>query len=517
MATSSPSAAAGPGEPSKVIFLRGVPESLFVDPQCLQILNLIAPAGSPVRIYPMRTKRLIFMEFSTVDAARAVIDYFSSRPLTYEKYPIGLRFSDKHEITARNAISVTPHMSTQAGQYPPGSNVSPPRRIILVTLEGLTRPVTMDDLYHLFSLFGPVQRMSAVFKRQKNMVLVQFATPEGAGYALRDLNGQAIPGLCTLEIVLSTIESLTFARCDDRNHDYTTIFVPRPPVLGGVLGQLIYGFSPPCYTSAPNNQPPMGAGNARGGQMVAAMGGGVHQSMGAMGNNMNMDLRNAAPTAGSGVGSVLFVSGLDPDYNQTARDIFILFSLFGQVVMVKVLPKKKDQCLVQFRDSNQAQTARVNLMKVPYRGRQLTISLSRHETIASPVSDQDDGSLIATANSMPRRAFAAKNITPPSKELHVSNLPDGVSEEEVSAIFRPYGTVERFDFFNTTRQKGVVTFDSLISSVKALLALTGTQVELAGKPITVQVGFSKHTGGPRGGAGGAADGQQQSSPPPQSL
>jgi len=316
----------------------------------------------------------------------------------------------------------------------------------------------MDDLYHLFSLFGQVHRMSAIFKSGKNMVLVQFAAPEFADRALRELNGQTIQGLCTLEIQPSQLDALSFAKCDDKNHDYSSAFVPRPQAPGGPLAQLLYG------------------------GLLVPQAGPAHGMVAGVGTN--------APQ-----GPVLFVAGLDPEHPNSAKEIFLLFSLYGTVLSVKVLAKKRDSALVQMASPAEAQTTKFYLHSCPYRNSFLKVSPSKFESVTLGVprgEEPQDASLTASQQNMPKLTYKHINPCSPSRGLHISGLPEGTTEQEVIALFSSCGNVECFEFFSTTRAKGTIVFDSVASAINGIVTISAQPRQLqSGKTVTLHIGFAK--------------------------
>eukprot|EP00767_Chilomastix_cuspidata_P007173 gnl/Chilomastix_cuspidata/776.p1 GENE.gnl/Chilomastix_cuspidata/776~~gnl/Chilomastix_cuspidata/776.p1 ORF type:complete len:616 (-),score=132.17 gnl/Chilomastix_cuspidata/776:55-1842(-) len=85
-------------------------------------------------------------------------------------------------------------------------------------------------------------------------------------------------------------------------------------------------------------------------------------------------------------GCVLLVSNLVP-YVTKAIHLFNLFSQYGQVVTVKILPKKPDRALVQLINSEHARSCQQNLNALPFEGQILSVVPS-HFSIVTGNPDQ---------------------------------------------------------------------------------------------------------------------------------
>jgi RNA recognition motif-containing protein len=97
------------------------------------------------------------------------------------------------------------------------------------------------------------------------------------------------------------------------------------------------------------------------------------------------------------------------------------------------------------------------------------------------------------------------------KKLYVGNLPFSATEEEIRALFEPYGTVHSVALVNdreTGRPRGFgfVEVDD-DASAAAIEALNG--YEMGGREIKVNEAHDrpKRTGGTGGGGGGAGGGR----------
>jgi RNA recognition motif-containing protein len=188
------------------------------------------------------------------------------------------------------------------------------------------------------------------------------------------------------------------------------------------------GYAPAMPYGAPPGQ--MGYGNPGGG------GGG-----GGSGSGSSVHL-------GGGPGCVLLVSGLPQSAEITPDALFTLFGVYGDVQRVKILFNKRDTALVQFFTASGCGSAIQYLHLAELLQSRLSVSLSRHESISMPKAFAGgpdavaDDSAHLTADYTHHRTHRyrvkppnPKNLHPPSPVLHVGNLPDGVTEEELVTVF----------------------------------------------------------------------------------
>ncbi|KAF3835858.1 hypothetical protein F7725_028416 [Dissostichus mawsoni] len=126
----------------------------------------------------------------------------------------------------------------------------------------------------------------------------------------------------------------------------------------------------------------------------------------------------------------------------------------GKSQRVKILYNKKDSALIQMSDGNQAQLAMSHLNGQKMNGKIIRVTLSKHQTVALPRDGLDDQGLTKDFNNSPLHRFKKpgsknfQNIFPPSATLHLSNVPQDVTEEDLRLLFsNAGGTVKAFKFF----------------------------------------------------------------------
>jgi len=178
-------------------------------------------------------------------------------------------------------------------------------------------------------------------------------------------------------------------------------------------------------------------------------------------------------------GCVLLVNNLTPD-KITCDKLFILFGVYGDVLRVKILFNKRDTAMIQFFSPQGAHLAHLHLNHLSLYGKEITVTPSKHPEISLPRSGEaeESASLTKDYTSSPIHRYKnsasrnSKNINPPSQVLHVSNIYDGCSEEELRKLFgQEQSTVPEVQFFSTNRKMAYVKMASVHDAVLALIRL----------------------------------------------
>jgi len=185
-----------------------------------------------------------------------------------------------------------------------------------------------------------------------------------------------------------------------------------------------------------------------------------------------------------GAGSVLIVSGFDPT-NTTCDDLFNLFGVYGDVARVRKLFNKPGAALVQYMSGMGASTC-LRLVTgtggrdMVLRGARLRVSRSRHDAVA-PVSvrDSESGSAADYRRSSLHRFGGARhrhatNVAPPSPALHLSSIPEDVSDSDITDLFARFGQIIAFRRFSERPDMATLVFGSTDQAVTALVSLHNT-------------------------------------------
>eukprot|EP01079_Euglenida_sp_SAG-EU17-18_P009484 gene9484-1705_t len=448
------------------------------------VVSLCTPFGKSVKVYQPPSKRnLAFIQMEDVEAASRVVTFYATTPAVVNGQTVYVKYSDKNEVAAgQDPATITaagPGSGVGGGggrgdQSDPGNPPHPGARVLLVTLVDLSAPISLDDIFHIFAHYGPVQKISSFQKAARHQLLIQFLDNAGATNAFANLNCKQ-SNVCTFQIQWSTQEQLNFTTSDDRNRDYTQIFPTMfgaPPPQPGMGGAPIFSGD---ASFPPNNPYPSPSG---------------YPSF----NPQAPPPLGASPGLQGGPGCVLYVGGLDPE-KATARNLLTLFSLYGEVMVVKQLYKKRDAALVQFANPQQAASARQLLDNAPLYGTPINISTSK-QTQLTASHGQDSEGMTVTPQTDPNSKclFNPKNVCPPSTTLHIANIHAEVDRDTLVKLFAGFGTVVAFCFFKTTRKNAMIQFEGLSSALDSLFALNNYAMQLpTGKTCTLKLAFSKHT------------------------
>eukprot|EP01012_Entosiphon_sulcatum_P011885 TRINITY_DN1737_c0_g1_i1.p1 TRINITY_DN1737_c0_g1~~TRINITY_DN1737_c0_g1_i1.p1 ORF type:complete len:488 (+),score=59.23 TRINITY_DN1737_c0_g1_i1:57-1466(+) len=428
----------------KVLYVRSLPTGASE----AEIATLGQPFGTVVRVLKLPGKdHQAFIEFDTAQAGQTCVAYYQSTPAQVRNRTVEVKFS--------------PHESLAAAPSVPDGGAGP---VLLVTINQPSHPVDCDTLAHIFSQYGGTVRRLVMFeKNNRPQCLIEFNNPTEALVAKSVLDGHNIyQDGCVMSIQHSILSELHVSENGKNSRDYTALSPQLATHQAHLLAQQqllpgMFGFpSIPTQPSA-----------------------------------LAMGMVNSGPTR---LSPVLHISNLN-ELQATPFAIFKLFGTYGDVFRVKILYKNRSQALVLFRDADQAGTALRFLNGISMYGRQLKVARSRNFEIPMPTPDtaQEVAALTQDFSDTPLHRFkipGSKNfqhITPPSPALHLSNIPQGYTSQQLVALLSQFGELRFFEFFSTPTM-AVALMDSVDSAVSALIGLHGEA--LAGSPNRLNVSFS---------------------------
>ena len=172
------------------------------------------------------------------------------------------------------------------------------------------------------------------------------------------------------------------------------------------------------------------------------------------------------------VSNVVFLHNMDP--KTTPDMVFNLFSLYGNVLRVKIFFKRRDMGLVQLEDHQQAVTAKNNLHNIPLLGQNLLVSISRNSFINMP-SNEKKAALCKDYASSPFHRYKIagsknfQNMFPPSCVLHLSNLSDNMNEQFFINLFAEQADLVAFKYIGEGRRMALVKFKTVEDAVLVLV------------------------------------------------
>ncbi|KAG7999706.1 Polypyrimidine tract-binding protein 2 [Nibea albiflora] len=129
-------------------------------------------------------------------------------------------------------------------------------------------------------------------------------------------------------------------------------------------------------------------------------------------------------------------------------------------------------------------------------GKIIRVTLSKHQTVALPRDGLDDQGLTKDYANSPLHRFKKpgsknfQNIFPPSATLHLSNIPQDVTEDDLRLLFsNAGGTVKAFKFFQD-RKMALIQMSTVEEAIQALIDLHNYNM---GGNQHLRVSFSKST------------------------
>jgi len=450
--------------PSKVIHIRKLP----VDVTEAEIKALGLPFGRVTNILLMRTKSQAFLELQDIDSSKTMINYYHYCPPTVRNQPVCLQFSQHQELHTNNNNN-----ANQNGEDRDHACDRANTTVLKVIVTNIVYPVTIEVLQQVFQRCGEIQKIVTFLRNDQYHALIQYANTKEAATAKSLFDHQNIYNGCnTLHVEFSKMTELTVKYNNDKMRDFTKPDRPSYDQVNCQIQAMQAQMNPgmlPIPSSFPPQMFPQG---------FNMNGGGFPNMMPNMSPNNNVRFHGQMGGAGmqSRHGSVLLVSNLN-EGEIKCEDLFILFGHYGDVQRVKILYNKKDTALIQFADASQASTALQNLNNMTLFGQEMRVSRSKHDTVNMPKSEDEGKELTKDYTNSPLHRFKKpgsknfQNIFPPIKTLHLSNIPESVTEEEIQEMFSEPGTISNFRFFPKDRRMALIQLASVEESIVCLIKL----------------------------------------------
>uniref|UniRef100_A0A673IEQ6 Polypyrimidine tract-binding protein 2-like n=1 Tax=Sinocyclocheilus rhinocerous TaxID=307959 RepID=A0A673IEQ6_9TELE len=495
--------------PSRVIHIRKLPNEVSET----EVIALGLPFGKVTNILMLKGKNQAFLELGTEEAAVTMVNYYTAVTPQVRNVPVFIQYSNHKELKTDSALNQRAQAVLQAvsavqeGGSPSSaageSVLTPaPSPVLRIIIDNMFYPVTLDVLQQIFSKFGTVMKIITFTKNNQFQALLQFSDPVNAQQAKLSLDGQNIyNSCCTLRIDFSKLVNLNVKYNNDKSRDYTRPELPagdgQPPVDPSVAATL-------NKDSTSLEDPPEMLNFwhfwAVWADMVRLL---FSLSIGAI--SPLSAAAAAAAAAGrvalsghSGPGGVLLVSNLNEEVRTPQQNTHTQTypCVYGDVQRVKILYNKKDSALIQMSDGNQAQLAMSHLNGQKMYGKIIRVTLSKHQTVQLPREGLDDQGLTKDFTSSPLHRFKKpgsknfQNIFPPSATLHLSNIPENVTEEDLRLLFsNSGGTVKAFKFFQD-RKMALLQMSTVEEAIQTLIDLHNYDM---GRGHRLRVSFSKST------------------------
>ncbi|KMZ64366.1 Polypyrimidine tract-binding protein-like protein [Zostera marina] len=422
-------------EPSKVIHIRNVGLEISEN----DLLQLVQPFGAVSKLVMLRAKNQALLQMHDLPSALNLIQYYDGVQPSIRGRNVYMQFSSHQELTT------DPNAQSRRDQD------SEPNRILLVTIHHMLYPITVEVLHQVFSPHGFVEKIVTFQKSAGYQALIQYQTRESGVHARTALQGRNVyDGCCQLDIQFSNLTELQVNYNNDRSRDFTNPSLPteqknRSSQSGYGDAAALYGISP--ANARAGVYPQMGNAAA----IAAAFGGGLPP--GINGNNDRC---------------TILVSNLNPDKIDEDK-LFNLFSLYGNIVRVKLLRHKPDHALIQMEHGFQSELAVHFLKGSLLFGKQMEVNFSKHPNITPSLDSHDySGSNLNRFN-----RNAVKNYRyccSPTKMIHISTLPQDVTEDDIISHVEEHGVLVNTKLFEANGKKqALVLFDNEEEATEALV------------------------------------------------
>jgi polypyrimidine tract-binding protein 2 len=182
----------------------------------------------------------------------------------------------------------------------------------------------------------------------------------------------------------------------------------------------------------------------------------------------------------------LIVSNLNTDKIDEDK-LFNLFSLYGNIVRIKILRNKPDHALVEMADGLQAELAVHYLKGAILFGKKLEVNYSKYPNI-TPAPDAHDylNSSLNRFNSNVVKNY--RHCCAPTKMIHISALPQEISEEAILNHVSEHGSVINTKLFEVNgKRQALVMFETEEAATEALVSKHASTLE----GNTIRISFSQ--------------------------
>ncbi|KAL6984274.1 hypothetical protein U1Q18_017651, partial [Sarracenia purpurea var. burkii] len=422
-------------EPSKVIHVRNVGHEISEN----DLLQLFQPFGAVTKLVMLRAKNQALLQMQDVPSAVNALQFYTNVQPSIRGRNVYVQFSSHQELTTMDQNSQ--------------GRADEPNRILLVTIHHMLYPITVEVLHQVFSPHGFVEKIVTFQKSAGFQALIQYQLRQSAVSARNSLQGRNIyDGCCQLDIQFSNLDELQVNYNNERSRDFTNPSLPSEQKGRSSQDQPGYADAGGMYALQASGTRAVGfpqMGNAA--AIAAAFGGGLPPGI-----------------SGTNDRCTVLVSNLNPDRIDEDK-LFNLFSIYGNIVRIKLLRNKPDHALVQMGDGFQAELAVHFLKGATLFGKRLEVNFSKHANITTGADTHE----YSNSNLNRFNRNAAKNYRyccSPTKMIHLSTLPQDVTEEEIVAHLEEHGTIVNTKLFEMNGKKqALILFENEEQATEALV------------------------------------------------
>lgn len=125
----------------------------------------------------------------------------------------------------------------------------------------------------------------------------------------------------------------------------------------------------------------------------------------------------------------------------------------------------------------------------------MRVSRSKHDNVNMPKAEDEGKELTKEYSNSPLHRFKKpgsknfQNIFPPVRTLHLSNIPESVSEEELQEMFSEHGTISNFRFFPKDRRMALMQLNTIEEALICLIKLHNKKLN---ESSHLRVSFAKN-------------------------
>ncbi|KAF8377191.1 hypothetical protein HHK36_030564 [Tetracentron sinense] len=442
-------------EPSKVIHIRNVGQEISEN----DLLQLVQSFGIVTKTVMLRAKNQALLQMQDVASAVNALQYYANVQPSIRGRNVYLQFSSHQELTT---------MDQNSQRTKGGDQDTQPNRILLVTIHHLLYPVTVEVLHQVFSPHGFVEKIVTFQKSAGSQALIQYQSRQSAVSARTDLQGRNIyDGCCQLDIQFSNLNELQVNYNNERSRDFTNSSLPSEQK--GRSSQPGYGDTGGMYALQPPGASAVAFPQMNAAAVAAAFGGGLPPGI-----------------SGTNDKCTVLVTNLDPDKIDEDK-LFNIFSIYGNIVRIKLLHNKPDHALVEMGDALQAELAVHFLKGAMLFSKRLEVNFSKHPSITEGADTHEY--LNSNLNRYNRNA--AKNYRyccSPTKMIHLSSLPQDITEEEIVTHLEEHGTIINTKLFESNGKKqALVQFDTEEQATEALVCKHASSIDRS----IIRISFSQ--------------------------
>jgi len=507
--------------PSPVIHIRGLLEYVSE----LEIRDALQTFGNISYCMTFPNKQMALVEFEDIEAAKEVVNFASTKALFINGKQAMFNFSTSQQITR-------PTKEQSEGE---------PNNVLLLTVDNVQHPITVDVLYAVCSPVGTVFRI-VIFRRNGVQAMVEFDSIETAAKARSVLHRADIYlNCCTIKAEFAKPKTLTVRRNDLDTWDFTVasnfghdiaVMKTQPLLADPKLSTMPVPYTD-MYGSVATTQRPMpgisepllaqgrGAGTAGDGrwtegqgydnQMMMAGYDMMAASRGLGRGTMYNPMTGVGQSMGGGVecqdNCVLMVYGLVTE-RMTCTKLFNLLCLYGNVIRIKFLKSKDGSAMVQMGDREGCERVCRLLSEAKLYGNKLQISFSKQpylQAVQSPFNMFDGSPSFMDFQTNRNNRYttpgaAAKiRITSPTNILYFYNAPHSLDESTLIQTFLDAGTAvptktAMLPAKSEKSSRGCVYFEDVEGASEALMVVNNSKMKNpsapGGAPYVLKLTFS---------------------------